>query len=530
MIIDDTAALLGSEANTSPRQLQPRRLLMGIFASYTQIVLSLMVGFVSTPLYLKFLGQENYGLWITMSSITAYLSLSTVGFSTTSLVRMSQAYAQDDRRQVGRLLTTSAVLWFGVAALACCLLILLVAMGAIRPELFGASNATGRWVLPVLMVLALGFLLSQPLDVFRLAVRAFQRVDLEQAYIALNKLLLFGAAVTVIALGGGVLGLAVTTVGCQLTLGVVLVVAIARFYPNVPLSFNQFDIGTARKLIVPSFYFFAISMAGSLIWGTDNLVISTNMGLSAVAPFAVAMQLSTMGTGLLAATINATMPRVSALDSLNEHEKLKILLKQVVKLEFALVSLLGIGFFSFGVGFLRLWVGPQNVAPRSVLGVLLLVFLVRSFAMPFEMVLVGTLKHRVYAGVVIAEGLLNLFLSLFLVRRMGLLGVALGTLVSHLLCTGWFLPTKGLSLVGLHLRDVFWTSLMPITPAILVGLTTAQVLKIGISIDGWIMLVLSSMITAVVFLTLLWIVGLRPEERLMFQLFGLGLLRVHTRE
>lgn len=46
-------------------------------------------------------------------------------------------------------------------------------------------------------------------------------------------------------------------------------------------------------------------------------------------------------------------------------------------------------------------------------------------------------RHRVLASVLLLEGAVNLLLSLFLVRRMGIIGVAWGTAIP-LACTSLF--------------------------------------------------------------------------------------------
>ena len=55
-------------------------------------------------------------------------------------------------------------------------------------------------------------------------------------------------------------------------------------------------------------------------------------------------------------------------------------------------------------------------------------------------ILLGMGRHRVLATVLLLEGAMNLLLSLFLVRRMGIVGVAWGTAIP-LACTSlFFLP------------------------------------------------------------------------------------------
>lgn len=497
----------------------PRRnlVLNGLGASYLHNGISLLVGFVATPLYIRSMGIEMFGLWMTLCSIINYFNLSTNGMTMTGSVFLAEAYARKDDDRIARVLTTSLVLWFGAALAATVVFLVLIFAGLIHPGIFGGSNAVRSVAIPALAVLVTGFLASQPLNVFRLAVRSFQRVDIEQGCTAIFRVILLAAGLFVLGLGGGVISLAWTSVFCQIGLGVLFVVAAHKISPQLRIRASSFDLSMARSFVVPSLYFVLIGIGGSLIWGADNLVISSQLGASSVTLFAVPMQLLTVGCGLVGAAINALMPTVTALHAMNEKMKLQLVLLRVVKFGFSLTSLLGVGCLFFGQEFLRSWVGPPQVASGLVLSVLLVTFMIRTFAMFFEMVIVGTLQHKGYAYVVFGEGVLNLGLSLILVRHFGILGVAVGTLLAHVACTAWYLPTMGMRLTGCQLRDVVAQAIVPVLPAAAIAAGSAWI-YLRIMIDpGWIRLIVGSTLTGMVFIGGLWFQGLSDEERQMLR-------------
>lgn len=496
---------------------QRKLVLNGLRASYLHNGVSLLVGFVATPLYIGSMGIEMFGLWMTLCSIINYFNLSTNGMTMTGSVFLAEAYAKKDDDRIARVLTTSLVLWLGVALAATIFFLALIVTGLISPGVFGESNAVNAVAIPALAVLVIGFLASQPMNVFRLAVRSFQRVDIEQTCTAIFRVVLLAAGLFVLALGGGVISLAWISVLCQIGLGVLFVSAAYKIAPQLRIRPSSFDVSMARSFVVPSLYFVLIGLGGSLIWGADNLVISSQLGASSVTLFAVPMQLLTVGCGLVAAAISALMPTVTALHAMNEKLKLRLVLLRVVKFGFALTSLLGLGCLFFGQEFLRSWVGPPQVASGLVLSVLLAIFMIRTFAMFFEMVIVGTLQHKGYAYVVFGEGVLNLALSLILVRQFGILGVAIGTLLAHIACTAWYLPAKAMRLTGCQFKDVFFQAIFPILPAAAIAAGSAWIyLRIMIE-PGWIRIIAGSTVTGLAFVAGLWFLGLSREEREMLR-------------
>jgi O-antigen/teichoic acid export membrane protein len=85
-------------------------------------------------------------------------------------------------------------------------------------------------------------------------------------------------------------------------------------------------------------------------------------------------------------------------------------------------------------------------------------------------VLFGMAKHKTLAIVTLMEGGANVFLSIFLVRRFGILGDAAGTAIPLLCTTLFFLPRHlchVLNLrIGVYLREAFLLPVMLCAPLI----------------------------------------------------------------
>src|ERR1039457_1206567 len=69
------------------------------------------------------------------------------------------------------------------------------------------------------------------------------------------------------------------------------------------------------------------------------------------------------------------------------------------------------------------------------------------------LILVGMAKHKVLAYVTLAEGIANLLLSIILVRKIGLIGVAWGTVIPHAISTAVVIPYFTLHAVRMKWSD-----------------------------------------------------------------------------
>ena len=71
------------------------------------------------------------------------------------------------------------------------------------------------------------------------------------------------------------------------------------------------------------------------------------------------------------------------------------------------------------------------------------------------LVLASMARHRVLALLVLVEGVVNLVLSIVLIHRMGLIGVAWGTVIPDVICTAIVIPWYTLKQLNLDVREYF---------------------------------------------------------------------------
>jgi O-antigen/teichoic acid export membrane protein len=184
-----------------------RQLVASVSASYVCFAVTSGCSLVAVPIYLHFLMTEQYGLWLTILSVLMPLSLTSLGFPTASHNMLAEARARSDWHTVNRVLSTSFIFLCFAAVVACLVLALGLRLGIVQGFL-RTSSATGSAIVPALLVALAGFAISQPLQVFRLGFRAFERVDLEQYGLA--ALSVVNLLLTVLALwaGWGIAGVA----------------------------------------------------------------------------------------------------------------------------------------------------------------------------------------------------------------------------------------------------------------------------------------------------------------------------------
>src|SRR5262249_36731241 len=140
-----------------------------------------LIGLVTTPILVRYLGTERYGVWVLVSAIALYLELLEFGFGTATVKYVAEFTGRGDDAGVRRTVTTS--FWVlcvpGLGAL-----VLGAVIAVVFPSIFhlDADIATAARILLVLVVIDLA--ISIPCDTFGGTLVGLQRYDLVNATMA----------------------------------------------------------------------------------------------------------------------------------------------------------------------------------------------------------------------------------------------------------------------------------------------------------------------------------------------------------
>jgi O-antigen/teichoic acid export membrane protein len=179
-----------------------------------------------------------------------------------------------------------------------------------------------------------------------------------------------------------------------------------------------------------------------------------------------------------------------------------------------LLCLIGLPLMIGPYSLLKLWVG-HDYATRSALFLQVLVLgnFIRQLANPYALVLLATGQQHLATVAAVAEALVNLSLSIYLVQRFGAIGVAIGTLVGAFVSVGLHLTVSmklTRSMISMSRRKFVLTGLLrPLLCVIPSTLLIVLWKESGMPPIGIPMILISFLATAAIG----WLVGLTNAER-----------------
>jgi O-antigen/teichoic acid export membrane protein len=208
---------------------------------------------------------------------------------------------------------------------------------------------------------------------------------------------------------------------------------IRRHHAGIRLKLADFHWRTVRQVIAFSFFVLLLNAGGRLSFETDSLVIGAFLSVGRIPYFTVANSLLIYLMEFVVAIAAVVMPTATRLHTQGKLDELRTMFLQWSKIALSLTVLAGLFLLMLGPRFIAWWIDPSFEAPAGrVLQVLMLSYLiflpVRGVALP---ILMGLGKPRLPAIAFMIAGVVNLGLSILLVRPLGLVGVALGTAIPN---------------------------------------------------------------------------------------------------
>jgi O-antigen/teichoic acid export membrane protein len=425
------------------------QILKNVSSSWFSLGVNVVTGFILSPFIVHHLGDEAFGLWILIFSVTGYYGLFDLGIRS-SIVRYVAKYsATGEYDELNRLLNTAMFSYTAIGAVAMSITLIAAyfvnSIFRIEPEFV----TTARWLLLIVGAsVSLGF----PLGVFSGILEGLQRFYVLNFTNIASTILRTVLIVIALQHGGGLLSVAFITVVLPLINQIVNATVAFR---HLKLRINpQFVNRTSLKLIASySGTTFLIIVGGRLRFKTDAMVIGTFVGASAITFFTIGSRLVDYSSEVVSSLAQIFIPMSSQSHAKGDLDGLRKILvvgnRACAFIIFPITAVLTL----LGKSVIEAWMGAKYVSQSyPVLLVLLYPTTLMLAQSASGRTLWGMAKHRTWAFVVLAEGISNLILSIVLVRHYGILGDAIGTAIPLACSMIFFLPRHLCNLLGIKLR------------------------------------------------------------------------------
>ncbi|MFN0197617.1 MAG: lipopolysaccharide biosynthesis protein [Planctomycetaceae bacterium] len=456
---------------------------LNLISSWINHAVALAVGVILMPFVLHILGNEQYGIWIFISSVAGYSGLMYLGFGETISRFVATSYANRDWTKLNQVVSAIWAVYVAMATVA------LAASGLLAwfaPRLYDWGSVPIAEIQCVIVVLGLNIAISLVGSVYSGMLMGIQRFDIERGICLAAGLFRLGITYAVLKHDSGLLAMALIHLSITVVENGANYVAAHRLVPSLSVGWRHANLRTLKECSSFSTFAFIDSISTQLIDATDSIVIGLFLGAEAIVPYYIALRIGQFISRPIQYIGHVSIPRAGELHVGAESHHLHRLVFKGAGLAFLLTAscLLGAGYFGRDLVFT--WVGAGYDQSYLILMVLLSSRVVALTVGVLRSVLFGIGQMKVASLVYFSEALANIVLSLVLIQSYGILGVALGTAIPVFVIEFGILLPFALKTIGVSRSQFIREGLAPqCVPLLVLWIYCAGLTVLFPNIHGW---------------------------------------------
>jgi O-antigen/teichoic acid export membrane protein len=440
-------ALRGSQASGEKVDIDSIRRARYVKATRTTMtsglatVLIAVTGFISVALTVRYLGIERYGLWLTISTLLAWLNLTDFGVGNALINKLSHASGRNQQGEAQNYVATA----FWMLSLVGVLIIFAgIILGRSLPwaSMLNVKSVEAGLELPLAITLSfviygLGF----PLSITRNVYSGYQEGYYANLWdIAANVLSLI-SLVIVTRFNVGLPLLVAAVFGTrQIVLAASALFLFGSHRPWLMPSPRQVRKANLRPLLGLGMMFILLQVSALLISQTDNIVIIRVLGPAQVAIFGTTWKLFSY-VGVLKSWFLAPLwPAYGEAYSRLDVYWIRRTLRYSLLTSVILTSLVSGGLAIFAREIVRVWAGPDLVPSINLVVSMALLQVMWAWTEPFVYFLNGISRLRGQMLYGLGTALISVAFKIIFVSHWGIEGAIGATLAAYFLLAAWLLP------------------------------------------------------------------------------------------
>ena len=511
----------GAEPPLAPAPVEPRLshisnnrskagIIRNILASYVATFVGSLVGFIATPLLLRRMGKEQFGLWMLLLSVMGYVGLVELGISSAVSKRVSECAALEDSARLKQVLGTALTIYGGLALLAW----IIIGVVALKLD-FLFQIPAGSLPVARLCLLTLG--VNQTLKFFVLAQSAtllgIGRMDIGAGISAGIITVSTIMNVALVLLGYSLVALAWNMVLATLLSGLITARIMRQKLPGITLDARSASIPMARELLKFGSRNATISLMGTIAYSSDMLILGRMLPVAAIADYSVAAKVVDLIILISGKPVGAMLPVFSDANARQDTARHFTVFTRSLGLCLVIALPFVAAICIIGDYLIAAWVGPGHHSSYIICAALALMMFVRMPGSACYVIMTATERNVFLARMLLIASPVNLALSIGLTRLYGAVGVALGSLITVAVTDFMLLPWRVCRDFGFSYRSYVRKVFAPLFAPLLAALVLAFACRFGQPYHGRLAAVLALALIVCGAWTAWFFTGVSAEQR-----------------
>jgi O-antigen/teichoic acid export membrane protein len=388
---------------------------------------------ITIPLTIHYLGNEEFGIWVTISSLLAMATFADFGIGNGVLNIVAYADGQDDRDSIRRAISSGFVVLSAVALVVLGFFAITINWLSWADILHVTSAGARSETAPSILVFAVCFALNIPLDLVQRAQLGLQE----------------GFRSNLWQLLGSIMALAGVIAGIHLRISLPALIAVLAGAPVLATALNtlQFFVfgrpdlrprlslvskSNIRRILSFGTLFFVLQLVVAVSFSADSFIIARVLGVAQVPGYSIPQRMFSLISMMVAILVTPLWPAYAEAISRGDIPWVRKTLARSLTFVFVLTCAASVVLLLMARLILAWWIGPQFSVPFVLLVGLSLWSIVESCGAANAMFMNGAniVRFQIIVGSIF--GVACVTAKVYATKRFGIQAVPWATLFTYI--------------------------------------------------------------------------------------------------
>jgi O-antigen/teichoic acid export membrane protein len=393
-------------------------------------LLAAVTGLVTIPILAQNLGEERFGLWLTLGMLLQWVIIADLGIANSLVNAVAIADGKDDTKEAQEIVSSGFFLTV-IISVAIFLGFLALFPFVSWQSVFNVKSAIAiQDINGAVWVCGLIFFLKLLTSIPKRIYYAYQEGYLYELWDIISSIISVVGLIIAIQQSLGLPVLLGIFFGSRLLSDFIATFHIFLFHKRWLFpSVKHIRLVKAKWLMNTGFKFWFAQIASIVLFQTDLIIVAQLFGAAEVASYGVVLKLFSYVGTISYSLVSPLWPAYSEALSRGDINWISKTFKRTITLSLAWAVPLCVLLLAFSGKIIEVWVSPNAVPTSSLLWAMFFATIFTVIAHCVGILVNGLCDMTAAVWFGCGQGIVNIFLSIFLAKWIGVAGVAWSTAI-----------------------------------------------------------------------------------------------------
>lgn len=489
----------------------------GAILSYISIIINTLIQLIYTPFLIRMLGQSEYGLYSLVASIIGYLTVLDLGFGNAIIVYTAKYKAKHEPEKEAKMHGMFKIIFYIIS-------IIIAIIGFILyfniDRLFSntMTNIELQKMKVMMLILIFNLIITFMFNIYTSIINAYEKFVYQKVLSIISSIIKPIIMIPLLFLGYKSITL------CIVITIVNLIIVLSNYYYcknklKITVKYQGYDKTLFWEMLSYSIFIFLGVIADKVNWSVDQFILGLTSGTIAISIYSLASQLNSLFINLSTALSSVLLPKISKMVANNANSKeLTNEMIKIGRIQYYIIFLMASSLVLFGKNFIIWWAGSEYQEAYTVALLLIIPLCIPLIQNLGLSILQAKNKHKFRAICMSIMSLINIGISYVLALKYGVIGAALGTTISLVLCNIIIMNIYYKKVIKLDILK-FWQEIIKMSITFLIPLLSIIIFMNIIKINGIVGIIIYGLIYITIYILTVYFITTNAYEKQLIKKF-----------